>query len=84
MYSLERTKLSFQKDFDYFPIFEILISKAPNIHYRNDLPRGVGDWLASAPRCAPLQASITQTRAWQTIPAPHGPRAKRSVGVYTS
>jgi len=31
MYALERTKLSSQKDFDHFPIFEILISEAPII-----------------------------------------------------
>ena len=39
MYALERTKLSSQKDFDYFPIFEILISEAPNIYHCDGLPR---------------------------------------------
>jgi len=45
---------------------------------------GVGDWLGKhpAPRTPP-QATIGR-RACQAIPAPHGLRAIRSVGVYTS
>ena len=82
IYGLERTKLSSQKNFDHFPIFEILISEAPNIRHRDDLPReelGIG-W--QAPRAAHCRKPpLLEWRAWQ---APHGPRAKRSVGVYTS
>jgi len=53
--------LSSQKDFDHFPIFEILISEAPIISHRDGLSReelGIG-W--QTPRYAPPQASIART-----------------------
>jgi len=39
MYALEQTKLSSQKDFDHFLIFEILIFEASNIRHRDGLLR---------------------------------------------
>ena len=38
MYALDRTKLSSQKDFNHFPIYEILISEALIIRHRDGLP----------------------------------------------
>jgi len=70
MYALDRTKLSFQKDFNHFPIFEILISEAPNIRNRVGLPRaelGIGKGRA------PPQASIARMAR-----LPGYPRSPRS------